>query len=295
LFCLLGVASAHIHWAYPIPRSLEANKQPYACGNDPFFADGAPVTTLAPGLQWLEVTEYICHKGAPMRIALSVNDDTNYDQHVLLAHIPHIDSACSDLQTYTMRIGVRIPNINCTRCSLQAMSVMTDKIPAGTCCQYPPQPGQAKPCFTPGGLYLTCANIVITGTEPVSSLANSSLSDPNVIMTWANGESYDKAWSLMDDHYYSLNSPYPSFPANYCTCAGSSCSITGSWGADVAPLMPDPSSCTMRSTYTCIPGLLSLLQAVVVLSFLILFILITIGLTVYVICLRRRLAAPSRY
>jgi hypothetical protein len=56
---------------------------------------------------------------------------------------------------------VIIPNINCTRCALQALSVMTDKNPAGSCCQYPAQ----QAVTTCNLVYMSCANIVITGTE----------------------------------------------------------------------------------------------------------------------------------
>jgi hypothetical protein len=163
-----------------------------------------------------------------MRIALSVGDDSNYDTHVLVTHIPHLDSACPS--TYTMRIGIEIPNINCPKCSLQAISVMTDKISSGTCCQYPPAANQSQPCSNSGGLYLSCANVVITGCADAATLKPSNITDPGLIATWARGEGYDAAWSKLDADYYSLDNAYPSMPADYCSCSGTACTITGQLG-----------------------------------------------------------------
>jgi hypothetical protein len=79
----------------------------------------------------------------------------------------------------------------------------------------------------------------------IASLPESNLTDPALtgskrstvthftrdVIVWANGEAYNSAWKTVDDNYFSLELPYPSFPANYCTCTDTACSITGSWGA----------------------------------------------------------------
>lgn len=77
-------------------------------------------------------------------------------EHVLLTHIPHPDNG--KYSTYTIKLVVDIPDINCEKCSLQLLSVMTDKIGKGNCCSYPTD--SANKCFS---VYHTCANIKITG------------------------------------------------------------------------------------------------------------------------------------
>ncbi len=46
---------------------------------------------MYPGWQAIEFRETINHNGAPYRLALSFNDDDNFNTHVLLDQIPHND------------------------------------------------------------------------------------------------------------------------------------------------------------------------------------------------------------
>eukprot|EP01118_Nematostelium_gracile_P001782 TRINITY_DN1184_c0_g1_i1.p1 TRINITY_DN1184_c0_g1~~TRINITY_DN1184_c0_g1_i1.p1 ORF type:complete len:304 (-),score=56.73 TRINITY_DN1184_c0_g1_i1:76-936(-) len=154
LCVFLTVCSSHTIWKYPLPRSSTSGKE-YPCP-DPFWQTGDPHTTLKPGIVTLEWEEYINHKGAPYRVALSYGDDNKFDDWILLDHVPHQDS--SGKNTYSFQI--EIPNINCPRCSLQIINPMTDK-ENGRCCDYPNQKNESR-CSS---VYHSCANIVIEGVN----------------------------------------------------------------------------------------------------------------------------------
>jgi len=62
-----------------------------------------------------------------------------------------------------LNVKLIIPNINCTRCSIQIVNPMTDKIPGGSCCPYPTGDNFCK------SVYHSCANVIIAGTIPVES------------------------------------------------------------------------------------------------------------------------------
>jgi hypothetical protein len=226
-FLVLPLAAAHIMWAFPAPRESNSGiKDPYPCGTRGFHVAGAPVTTLSPGRQTLTITETIKHGGAPMRVAISKDNDDAYDEHILLSHIPHPSNAPAT--PYTLKITVDIPNIDCVKCSLQVISVMTDKIATDSCCVYPPVAGAAGPtCFS---VYHSCANIKINGTG--STLPPSATTLPNV---WAQGES--AAWTLSNKEL-TYNLPHVSFGPQQCVCSGGNCANTGPKGPTIDPTAP---------------------------------------------------------
>lgn len=124
----------------------------------------------------IEVTETVNHGGAPMRVAISMGNDDGFNDHVLLSHIPHPDGLGST--PYKIRFTVDIPNVKCDQCSLQVLSIMTDKI--GTCCEYPSTAGYSCP-----SVYHTCANIKINGTG--TALPMSKITDPIATKMWSRG------------------------------------------------------------------------------------------------------------
>jgi len=170
IFVILNVEESHGHmrWSYPAARSANFGiKGPYPCGSDAFWGSGQPNTNLAPGnitLQWLESVN---HAGAPFRIALSYGDDTHYNTWILLDHLPHNDQQ-GNVPYKSYSYSLVIPDINCSRCSLQILDMMTDKIPSGSCCTYP---GGSDECFS---VYHSCANIIITGANPPSQFSHSN-------------------------------------------------------------------------------------------------------------------------
>lgn len=152
---LVPLCLAHSRWTSPASRNTASGiKGPYPCGNsalDGFFA-GQTVTDLAPGPVTLSFLDTVYHSGAPYRIALSIDDDSNYDRHLLLDQVPHYSASSPASYTAT----ITIPNINCTRCSLQLISVMTDKlVNTPACCTYPQNPTSVRPPLLSSWLLLS--------------------------------------------------------------------------------------------------------------------------------------------
>ena len=75
------------------------------------------------------VFSQISHKGSPFRIAIL--DETETARAVLLDHIPHNDDSAPDSNnesTYTpYKMSVFVPDVLCSKCSLQLLYLMTDK------------------------------------------------------------------------------------------------------------------------------------------------------------------------
>lgn len=137
---LVSTVSGHGRWKCPSPRdALDDNGQHIAFDNTG-NKDGAcgpksgkwgfgAVTKVSPGWHTLVWEESISHTGSPFRIALL--DETETARVVLLDHIPHNEDAKPNYKnesTYVpYKISVNIPDINCQRCSLQLLYLMTEK------------------------------------------------------------------------------------------------------------------------------------------------------------------------
>lgn len=75
-----------------------------------FFGLGQATTTLVGGTVYnITFEETINHNGSPIRIALSYDDDSKYDQLILLDHVPHNDAGQA---TRSYRLEVKIPDID---------------------------------------------------------------------------------------------------------------------------------------------------------------------------------------
>eukprot|EP00211_Chloroparvula_japonica_P009564 CAMPEP_0119132348 /NCGR_PEP_ID=MMETSP1310-20130426/11790_1 /TAXON_ID=464262 /ORGANISM="Genus nov. species nov., Strain RCC2339" /LENGTH=171 /DNA_ID=CAMNT_0007122975 /DNA_START=145 /DNA_END=657 /DNA_ORIENTATION=- len=154
-------------WADPAPRSQSnggLKDWPCGAGLTDVFED-VPTTTLSPGVQTVLFTETIAHTGSPYRIAFTYESDTRYDSYVLFDHIPHNEVGATPK---VHAVNVTIPNVACTaeaRCALQLIQVMTDKFTE-------PCPPSELPnsCGQIGFAYFSCANVIIDGDIPPSSL-----------------------------------------------------------------------------------------------------------------------------
>ena len=80
---------------------------------------------LSPGWMTLVWEESINHKGSPFRVAIL--DSRENAKVILLDHIPHNDNTAPNMteeSTYApYRISVNIPDVQCTRCSIQLLYV----------------------------------------------------------------------------------------------------------------------------------------------------------------------------
>jgi len=156
---LIALASAHIKLIYPGARSGDSDILAYPCGPFYFWEDDIS-TTLSPGKVTISIAETMAHNGAALRFALSYDSDDHYDELVLLDHVPHYDTSSPG----TLYVDLDIPNVQCTRCALQVISVRTDDFSNGNCCNYPFSEDFSYECRT---VYHSCSNIVITGTVPI--------------------------------------------------------------------------------------------------------------------------------
>jgi MYXO-CTERM domain-containing protein len=150
-------AAAHINLDYPVSNTTD-QKSPSPCG-----ARGAGTpTTLKPGetitVKW---TETISHPGH-FRIAFDtegtddLKDPTSFTDIKNPAVAPILADGLHEHQggasNKKWEAQVVLPNVTCTKCTLQVIQVMTD-----------------KPPFGPGGgndFYYRCADIVLAGAGP---------------------------------------------------------------------------------------------------------------------------------
>lgn len=200
---LCASAAAHGRWKCPKPRddkdlngehiSFDNTGNKWgACGPYSGKWGFGEVTVLQPGWQTLVWEESINHAGSPFRLAIL--DEKEDVQVVLLDHIPHNDLAnpnTKDESSYVeYKLTVNIPDIDCPRCSLQLLYVMTDKstlcgidtcfynatesacsghltVKEGTC----PGAPTTIPCTVDNlcfSNYHSCTDVTITGSTPLS-------------------------------------------------------------------------------------------------------------------------------
>jgi hypothetical protein len=116
-----------------------------------------PRTELTPGPLTVMWEESISHRGSPFRFAISSADDSNYDQHILLNHVPHNDQSgpFNERGNKFYALTLEIPDIDCPNCALQLFNPMTDKIANGDTCTFP------GTCTTKTNSYFSCADISI--------------------------------------------------------------------------------------------------------------------------------------
>lgn len=260
---VVGLADGHMRFAFPAPRSSSTGiKEPYPCGDEGFFDAAHPVTVLQPGPQVFRFHETIAHTGAPMRLAISMGDDNGFDEHVLMSHVPHNDaiSGVFGLTSYDFSFVVDVPDVQCDRCSMQVLSIMTDKIKDGSCCSYPSD--SAYKCFS---VYHSCANVRINGTAkalpPGLPKAMSQF--------FTKGEGSETAYVEKGDDWQLVNS-YPKFNPASCQCDATRCVFDANAPAPAAetPLprnnLTTPGAAALPRSLSvalaCVAGLVGLLS-----------------------------------
>jgi len=154
----------------PVPRFGEPTRlKEFPCGNGQRNDWGATYTPLKPGIQDITWRETINHNGAPYRIALTVENDDHYDEFVLIDHIPHNDQGVTNENNPPgkyHRIKVNIPDVNCSKCAIQLIQIMSDKFTAPC-----PNPGGLPTsCGNPSFAYFSCANVKISGRHAASGM-----------------------------------------------------------------------------------------------------------------------------
>jgi hypothetical protein len=167
--------------------------------------------------------ESIAHKGSPFRIALSREGEDEYESCILLDHIPHNDANSPVFgveSTYTKTyVTITIPDVQCTRCSLQLVNPMTDKLAGAgmanctydaTCTNCPDKPGT---CFS---VYHSCANVRINGRTP-----RAQFTCPSQPATWPYGNLTTSFYYIGEVGEFSADGEWlANVPAEYTTPVG---------------------------------------------------------------------------
>jgi len=163
--------NAHFRFSCPTPRNADTGLKVGPCDVDTNNFTGDALT-IAPGPFTIAYEESISHIGAPWRISLSKENSDDL-ACVLLDHIPHNDLSAPDYNvpaTYTKYyIDVIIPDVSCNKCAIQMSFMMTDKNPLGSYC--------TDPSGTCASVYHSCANVIITGSQPMSNIQCKQPSD----------------------------------------------------------------------------------------------------------------------
>ena len=172
--------SSHARWSFPPQRSQDNGSLtdwPCGLGLTDAFGNGVPSTTISPGEMSVLFAETKLHPGAPYRIAFSHGGDGRYHDYVLFDHIPHNEEGEIPKEH---QVEILIPDVSCTeedRCALQLIQVVTNLQPEGC------KPSDLDiSCGQKGFVKYSCANVVITGSEDVSTL------EP-IYQSWTNDDS----------------------------------------------------------------------------------------------------------
>ena len=178
---------------YPPPRLDSPNIKTGPCGSQD-FSDG-DITTLAPNsVVTLNIYEQVYHDGAPLRVALSHVNNDSYSDCILLNHIPQHTFGTEANALY---INITIPDVNCSLCALQVVSVMTDKIGNGNTCEYHVDGGGSQSDGDCWSNYHSCANVMISGSTNREDLVCSQPDDwPYKDLDWNmyTQEESDEYW-----------------------------------------------------------------------------------------------------
>ena len=190
---ILTVVNGHMKLVYPPPRLDSPNIKTGPCGSQD-FSDG-DVTTLAPNsVVTLNIYEQVYHEGAPLRVALSHVNNDSYSDCILLNHIPQHTFGTEANALY---INITIPDVSCSLCALQVVSVMTDKIGDGNTCEYHVDGGGSQSDGDCWSNYHSCANVMISGSTNREDLVCSQPDDwPYKDLDWNmyTQEESDEYW-----------------------------------------------------------------------------------------------------
>jgi hypothetical protein len=175
LVCAAATASAHHRLTFPTPRypnppaedSRQLKAGPCGVDNDTRTTDTSRISTFEPG-QRITVTwkETIDHPGH-YRIAFDDDgqddlvDPSGYDDIQQSPTLPVLADGIADRSGGNYSFEVTLPDVECDRCTLQLIQVMTDKAP-----------------WDGNELYYQCADIVLARSGSGNAGAPSSGGQP---------------------------------------------------------------------------------------------------------------------
>jgi len=243
---ITGVAG-HGRWLCPAARDEKDEKGEHiafdntgnkyaACGPMSMQWGFGQTTTLQPGWVTLSWEESISHSGSPFRI--SILDENEVSRIVLLDHIPHNEDSSPTAyveKTYTpYKVSVKIPDVNCEKCSLQLLYVMTDKTtkcgvnscyynPLDAACKGSTDPSAATCAGAPNSNvcveenecfsnYHSCTDVTINGSRPIEEFSYDGQLD-----IWPFGSSVKKMQFYSQETGAWKNGWLVDVPSNFTT------------------------------------------------------------------------------
>jgi len=109
------------------------------------------------------VFQQIYHAREPMRLAISGENDEDFESCIWLNHIPQHTEGGNEMD---LVIELTVPDMNCENCTLQLIGMQTNGRGEDNCCLYHPDCeavfGNNANCCG-GSQYYSCANINIVG------------------------------------------------------------------------------------------------------------------------------------
>lgn len=201
---LVATTRAHCVISNPAARHDDDDQlKQYPCGVGlTAVYDGVPTTTLQVGRTEIRWRETISHTGAPYRLAMSFNDDSHYEDYVLLDQIPHNSQGSTSNGGKLHKVYVDIPDVKCdedAKCSIQLASIMTDKF-SGTCAAE----DLPESCGNTNYVYFSCGNIIVEGSSDPESLTPfyHSYTGNDKPVGWDDFDSDDWTQDADDGYWY---------------------------------------------------------------------------------------------
>jgi len=167
LWLVLSVAPcfAHKELAYPMPRRVRvpigtgapSNNAPcMGVSFESAFLEGRTTEWKAGSTVTIIIAEYAHHAGQPMRLAISSPNMEDFEDCIVLNHIPQhtINNFAGNLT-----IDFKVPDMTCRNCTLQLMAFQTQNRVNDDCCAFHSQFNRT--CEI--NQYYSCANIDIVG------------------------------------------------------------------------------------------------------------------------------------
>jgi len=197
---------SHKRLRYPQPRdTTTGSRDAGPCGPvswEEAFENGDVEEWTAGETVEVVIFEQIHHSREPMRLAISGENDEDFESCIWLNHIPqHTTGDATDLV-----IELTVPDMTCRNCTLQLIGMQTSGRNAGNCCLYHPDCEtddtfeDANCCG--GNQYYSCANInIVGGSRPRDEVCKQphDWAFRNFTCNYFMQEESDNAWTTDGD------------------------------------------------------------------------------------------------
>merc|ERR1719295_1681600 len=158
---------SHKRLSSPEPRDTNtAARNSGPCGPVSFeeaYEDGKITEWTAGDTVEVVIFQQIYHAREPMRLAISGENDEDFESCIWLNHIPQHTEGGGEMD---LVIELTVPDMTCHNCTLQLIGFQTNNVDEDECCLYHPECedlyGDTGACCGTTQ-YFSCANINING------------------------------------------------------------------------------------------------------------------------------------